>query len=390
MTTDDGRRDGTRTSHGQQSEDRDRYSRRGFLKGVGTAAVAGGLATGPGLRMLDTQGLTEKGGGDKHERAAPPARPPRPRIAADPTDMPAPVDWSEPRTHDITLTCEEMKAEIEPGVTFSYMTFGGRVPGPMIRVRQGDTVRFTLENLPDSVMVHNMDFHAVYGTGGGAEATNVAPGQAERIQFKATYPGAFIYHCAVPSFDYHVSSGMFGMIVVEPPEGLPPVDHEFYLAQQEVYTNKAAGEEGQHQFDFEAMLAENPTYVLLNGQKHALTESGFGALRTQTGDTARIFFVNGGPNLTGSFHAIGNVWTKAWREGATESAPARNAQTIGVPPGSCGIFEMEFPVPETIKLVDHAVTRSLRKGFLGHIKVDGAPRPEIYDPEPSPFSAASD
>ncbi len=354
-------------------------SRRSFLKGLGTAAAAGGLISAPGLSVLDAEAHET----DTHELASSSlARAPAPQVAADPTDLPPPVDWNAPRTHEVTLAAEEVTAEIEPDVAFSFMTFDGQVPGPMIRVRQGDTIRFSLKNLPESMKPHNIDFHAVYGTGGGADATMAAPGQSKTITFRAEYPGAFIYHCAVPNMDYHISSGMFGLILVEPEDGLPPVDREFYLGQHEVYTDRPAGEAGTHNFDFEAARREDPTYVLLNGQKHALTESGFGAMTAQVDETARIFFVNGGPNLTSSFHPIGNVWTEAWREGAIESRPDRNAQTLSVAPGSCGIFEMKFPVPQTVKLVDHALSRVVHKGFLGEIVVEGPARPEIYNPEP--------
>ena len=193
------------------------------------------------------------------------------RVAADPTALPGPVDWTEPKRHQITLETVEVVAEIEPGVTFDYMTFGGQIPGPMIRIRQGDTVEFTLKSASGNIMPHNIDFHAVYGTGSGAEATLVVAGQTNGMVFRAMYPGAFIYHCAVPTLDHHISSGMFGMIVVEPWEGLPPVDHEFYLGQHEVYTDQPAGMQGHHYFDFQAMQREDPTYVLLNGEKHALT-----------------------------------------------------------------------------------------------------------------------
>ena len=352
-------------------------SRRSFLKGLGTAAAAGGLISSPGLSVLDAEAKDSASAGTSLTRA------PGPRVAADPTDVPPPVDWSTPRTHEITLSCEEVTAEIEPGVEFSYMTFGGQVPGPMIRVRRGDTIQFTLENVSASAMPHNIDFHAVYGTGGGAEATMAPPGQSQTISFRAEYPGAYIYHCAVPNLDYHISAGMFGLIFVEPEEGLPPVDREFYLGQQEVYTDKPTGQEGSHAFDFEAMAREDPTYVLLNGQKHALTESAFGAMETEVGETGRVFFVNGGPNLTGSFHPIGNVWTKAWREGAIKSDPERHVQTMTVGPGSCGVFEMDFPVPEKIKLVDHALSRVVRKGFLGEITVEGPEQPDIFDPSSS-------
>jgi len=190
-------------------------------------------------------------------------------IAADPTDVPEPIDRSEPTTVEVELEATEVVAELEPGVTYTYMTFDDQVPGPMIRVRQGETVEVTLANDADSVLPHNVDLHGVRGPGGGASASTVGPGETETFRFEATYPGAFIYHCAVPNLDYHISSGMFGLILVEPPERLPEVDHEFYFGQNELYTTGDVGEEGHHDFDFEAMKAEDPTYVLMNGENYA-------------------------------------------------------------------------------------------------------------------------
>ncbi|MFB6286391.1 MAG: copper-containing nitrite reductase [Candidatus Bipolaricaulia bacterium] len=374
----------------RQTEQTERnWSRRDLFRAGGTLAV-GGLALSA---FAYTQSAGPNAGSSAAQMggsAAPAATASAAAIAGskldaivtDPTVLPAPIRRNSAVTHEVTLTCEEIEAEIESGVSFRYMTFGGQVPGPLIRVRQGDTVRFRLENAPDSRMVHNIDFHAVYGTGGGAEATNVQPDQSNGMVFQARYPGAFIYHCAVPNLDQHISCGMFGMIVVEPPEGLPPVDREFYLGQHEVYTDKPTGEKGRHNFNFEAMAAETPNYVLLQGAKTALTANRVGPLKANVGETARVFLVNGGPNLTSNFHPIGNVWTKAWREGAIASNPERYVQTMAVPPGSCGIFEMEFPVPETVKLVDHALSRVARKGMLGEIKVEGEAKPEIFDANP--------
>ncbi len=317
--------------------------------------------------------------------AAPAVTPAKPitadRVAGDPTVLPGPVDWTEPRLHQITLETVEVTAEIEPGVTFDYMTFGGQVPGPMIRVRQGDTVELTLTSRAGNIMPHNIDFHAVYGTGGGADATLVVAGQSNGMSFRAMYPGAFIYHCAVPTLDQHISSGMFGMIVVEPWEGLPPVDHEFYLGQHEVYTDQPAGTPGHHNFNFQSMQREDATYVLLNGEKQALTSSRRGAIAVKTGESARIFFVCGGPNLTSNFHPIGNVWSRAWREGAILSNPERYVQTVAVPPGSCLIAEMQFPVPGEVKLVDHALSRVTSKGMLGIIAIEGEPQLDIFNPD---------
>ena len=375
------------TTRDQPSQDETIWTRRHLLRAGGALAVGGLALPVLGYARGDEAGSgTSDVGGSKattttSASASAIAGAKLEGVVADPTAVPAPIRRNFSVTHELTLTCEEVEAEIEPGVTFRYMTFGGQVPGPLIRVRQGDTIRFTLKNAPDSRMIHNIDFHAVYGTGGGSEATNVQPGQSNGMIFQARYPGAFIYHCAVPNLDYHISCGMFGLIVVEPPEGLPPVDREFYLGQHEVYTDQPAGYKGRHNFDFDAMAAENPNYVLLQGAKAALTPGRMGPLKAKVGETARIFFVNGGPNLTCNFHPIGNVWTKAWRAGAIANDPERYVQTMAVSPGSCGIFEMDFPVPETVALVDHALSRVVRKGMLGQIVVEGEPKPAIFDPQ---------
>ena len=309
------------------------------------------------------------------------------QVAADPIDVPDPIDRDEPVTHEITLTTEEVTAEVEPSVTYKYLTFDGQVPGPMIRVRQGDTVELTLENAPDSQMAHNVDFHAVYGPGGGAVATTAAPGEENAVKFQAKYPGAFIYHCAVPRLDYHIAAGMFGMILVEPKGGLPEVDHELYFGQHELYTDKDAGEEGHHAHNMDAMVDENPDYVLLNGEKYAWAAANRDPLEAAVGDTVRVYLVCGGPNVSSNFHPIGNVWSRAYRDGGLPddgdlaAYADKNIQTMKVPPGSCMVGEMEMVVPERIKLVDHALSRVRHKGLLAEIDVQGKEDESIYDPD---------
>ncbi len=306
------------------------------------------------------------------------------QIARDPTDIPDPVDWNEPRTHDVTIQTQKVTAEIEPGVTFDYMTFEGQVPGPMLRVRRGDTVNLTFDVPEDmNVAMHNMDFHAVYGPGGGADATTIAPDDdPTQIQFRAEYPGVFIYHCAVPAMDMHISSGMFGSILVEPEEGLPEVDNEFYLGQHEIYTTGEVGQQGHHGFDHDAMKREEPTYVVFNGQAYGFTEDAAGPMTANTGETARVYFANGGPNLLSSWHPIGNVWSNLYRSGDLLSEPANNVETTPVPPGTTTAGEMEFPVPGPVKIVDHALSRVVHRGALGIIDVDGPENPDIYNPDP--------
>jgi len=305
------------------------------------------------------------------------------RVAADPTDIPEPIDRDEPAEVDVTLRPKEVTAEVEDGVTFTYMTYNGQVPGPMIRVRQGDTINLTFENPEENDLPHNVDFHACYGPGGGAEATMTAPGETAHLKFQATYPGAFIYHCAVPNMDMHISAGMFGMILVEPKEGLPEVDQELYIGQHELYTDAEAGEEGHHGFDMQAMADEDPTYVVMNGEAYAMTPDGYGhAAEAETGDTARVFMVTGGPNVTSNFHPIGNVWAELWAEGALASDPERYVQTKPVAPGSCAVATMDFRVPGTVKLVDHALSRVARRGCMATVGVGGEEDPEVFDPEP--------
>ncbi|MFB6074413.1 MAG: copper-containing nitrite reductase [Haloarculaceae archaeon] len=354
-------------------------SRRDLLKvlGIGgTASLAGCAAQAPG-----TSTATGTQNDATATDTATAAQTDVDRVAADPTDIPDPVDWNEPRHHDVTLQVKEVTAEIEPGVTFNFMTFEGQVPGPMIRVRQGDTVSFTLENLSSNSVPHNVDMHAIYGTGGGNVATTAAPGESNGERFTAEYPGAFIYHCAVPNLDMHISSGMFGMIVVEPQDGLPEVDREFYLGQHEVYTDKSAGTQGHHNFDMQSMAAENPTYVLFNGEKAPFTPDVYGPMQANQDETVRVFMVTGGPNLTSSFHPIGNVWTKAYLQGSLASDPMEYVQTQSVPPGSTFVGELDLPVTERIKLVDHALSRVVRKGLLAEIDVAGEERNDIFDPE---------
>ncbi|WP_135829797.1 copper-containing nitrite reductase [Halorussus halobius] len=356
-----------------------RTNRRTVLQGIGVggaAALAGcSSQSAPQATSETARKTTEQAMNQSKEITAD-------RVAADPTDVPDPIDRDEPREVDVTLRAEEVTAEVEDGVTFNYMTFNGRVPGPMVRVRRGDTVNLTFENPDGNDLPHNVDFHACYGPGGGAEATTVAPGNTEQLSFKATYPGAFIYHCAVPNMDMHISAGMFGTIVVEPEEGLPEVDHEFYLGQHELYTDKRAGETGHHQFDMKAMPREEPSYVVMNGEKYALTPDGYGPMTVETGDTARVYFVTGGPNLTSSFHPIGNVWKELYPRGSFESATQKHVETTPVAPGTTTVATMEFPVPGAVKLVDHALSRVARKGCMAVIAAEGEEDPEIFDPEP--------
>lgn len=295
-------------------------------------------------------------------------------IARDPNDIPPAINRTEPANVEISLTAKEVIGEMAPGVTFNYWTFDGTVPGPFLRVREGDTVKLTLKNDPTSLHHHSIDLHAVTGPGGGAAATIVAPGEEKTITFKALNPGIFIYHCAHPNVANHMAHGMYGLILVEPKEGLPKVDHEFYVVQGEFYSAGALGRKGIQLFDAQAMLDGKPQYVVFNGRTGALAEN----MRAKVGETVRIYAGNGGVNLISSFHVIGEIFDKVYREGDLVSAPARSVQTTLVSAGGATAVEFTLEYPGNYILVDHALSR-LDRGAWGVLNVEGKADPSIFD-----------
>jgi len=273
----------------------------------------------------------------------------------------------------VEIETKEIVGLMDDGVAYTYWTFGGTVPGPMLRVRQGDTVEVTLRNAADSATTHSIDLHAATGPGGGARVTQVAPGEEATFRFRALNPGVYVYHCATPLVPHHVASGMYGLIVVEPPEGLPPVDREFYVMQGDFYLNGARGETGLRPFSLEKLLDERPDYVVFNGAGAAL--SGERALQAKVGETVRIFFGVGGPNLPSSFHVIGEIFDRVYHEGASEAAS--NIQTTLVPAGGATVVEFTVDVPGEYLLVDHSLGR-VAKGAIGTLRVEGDERPDIF------------
>ena len=159
--------------------------------------------------------------------------------------MAPPITRKAAETVKVTLEAKEVEGRIAEGASYVYWTFDGTVPGPMIRAREGDTVELTLKNSLESKLEHNINLHAVTGPGGGAVLTKVKPGETKSFRFKALNPGVYIYHCATPPIDMHISSGMYGLIVVEPVAGLAPVDREFYLCQGDIYTKAPTGTPGK-------------------------------------------------------------------------------------------------------------------------------------------------
>ncbi|HYD27052.1 copper-containing nitrite reductase [Brevundimonas sp.] len=291
------------------------------------------------------------------------------------TDLPAPLTAASPRHHVIGLETTEVIGRLEDGTSYTYWTYNNKVPGPFVRVRVGDTVEVNMTNAANSVMMHNVDFHAVTGPGGGAAATSANPGETKSFTFKALQPGLYVYHCATPMVAQHISNGMYGLILVEPEGGLPAVDHEFYVMQGEIYTVEDQGTPGLLTESVERLLDEQPTYYVMNGAFKALT--GENALKAEVGDTARIYFGVGGPNKISSFHVIGEIFERVYRDASLTSAPVTDVQTVLVPPGGATVVDLKFEVPGNYIMVDHALSR-VDRGAAGIIEVTGPQNPDIF------------
>ena len=303
-------------------------------------------------------------------------------IVRDPTDIPPPVGKRGPQRMKVDLDTVEVTGQLADGATYRYWTFNQKVPGPFVRVRVGDTVEVRLKNHDDSALMHNVDFHAVTGPGGGAKATDAAPGESRGFEFTATNPGLYVYHCAVPMAAQHIANGMYGMILVEPEGGLPKVDHEFYVMQGEIYTEQKLGTKGLLTESYDKLMDERPEYFVFNGAAAALAKEK--PLKAKVGETVRIFFGVGGPNFTSSFHVIGEIFDRVYTMGSL-STPVSDVQTVTVPPGGATVVEFKVQMPGKYMLVDHALSR-VERGLVGILEVSGKDNPEIfkdYDPAKS-------
>lgn len=291
-------------------------------------------------------------------------------IGANPNDVPQAE--SNGGLVEIDITAKEVISEVSKGSYFNYWTYNKQVPGPMFRVKVGDLVKVTLTNDKSSLHDHNIDLHSVNGPGGGAAVTHVAPGETKSFQWKALNPGLYVYHCAMPNVSTHNSHGQYGLILVEPEEGLPAVDKEFYVMQGELYTLGGPGKKGLTIFDSKGLISGNPTYVTFNGRVETTPR-----MKAKVGDTVRIYIGNGGVNLISSFHVIGEIFDTVYPEGAIGSAPFKNVQTTAVLPGGSAIVEFKLDVPGKYILVDHALAR-LNKGAWAILDVEGLENPEIF------------
>ena len=293
-----------------------------------------------------------------------------------PPRVPPALQRSGPAKVLVELETTEQKGTLASGVEYTFWTFGGTVPGPFLRVREGDTVQIRLVNQTTAHNAHSIDLHAVTGPGGGATVTQVGPGEAGVFEWKAINPGLYVYHCATPHVPVHIANGMYGMVLVEPAGGLPRVDREYYVMQGEFYTKGRTMTPGLQPFDADKARDERPEYVLFNGRMGALLDDG--ALTARTGETVRLYVGNGGPNLVASFHVIGEIFDRVYPEAAVGGELKRNVQTTLIPAGGAAIVEFKVDVPGRFLLVDHSISRAMDKGALGSLVVSGDDRPDIF------------
>jgi nitrite reductase (NO-forming) len=304
-------------------------------------------------------------------------------VVRSPDDLPGPLNRSTPEHVRVDLETVEVEARLADGVSYKFWTFNGLLPGPFLRVRVGDTVEVHLKNAANSEFAHSVDFHAVTGPGGGAVATQTNPGEETSFTFKALNPGLYVYHCATPMVAHHISNGMYGLILVEPEDGLPAVDREYYVMQGEIYTMNDMGTQGFNDFSVEKLLDEQPEYFIFNGAVGGLTTEQ--PLKANTGETVRIFFGVGGPNFTSSFHVIGEIFDRVYDQASLTSSPLTDVQTTLVPPGGATMVEFGLDVPGRYILVDHALSR-MERGLAGFLMVEGPNNPEVYEGAETPGS----
>ncbi|HTL71490.1 MAG TPA: copper-containing nitrite reductase [Candidatus Eisenbacteria bacterium] len=289
--------------------------------------------------------------------------------------VPAPIERDFAARVIVRLSSDEFRGDLSRGVQYDYWGYNKQVPGPFVRVREGDTIEFHFKNSADSKNTHTIDFHSMTGPCGAACVLSTEPGKEAIVSAKAVSPGLFVYHCGAQPIPVHISNGLYGLILVQPAKGLPKVDHEYYVMQSEFYTEQPIGTKGLATFSSQKGLDERPTYVVFNGRVGALMDEN--ALQAKTGETIRLYVGNIGPNLASSFHVIGMVFDKVYREGSLTN-PGENIQTTLIPSGSASTVEFKALVPGDYTMVDHSIFR-INKGATGQIHVEGPERPDILN-----------
>jgi nitrite reductase (NO-forming) len=261
-------------------------------------------------------------------------------------------------TVDVTLVAEEKIISIAPGIAYHAWTFNGTVPGPILRVRQGQTINFTLTN--NTSMGHSIDFHAAE-TPWSVNYQEVSPGKSFSFSWKAMYPGVFMYHCGTPPVLEHLANGMYGTIIVDPTEGWAPAT-EYAVVQSEFYTAKTA--DGSYIVDMDKAILDQPDYVVFNGYANQYKSA---PLTVKTGQRIRLFVLNAGPSNFSAFHVIGAMFDKVYIDGNPANVMVGN-QTVTIAPGGGAVVELLIPQAGLYPFVTHSFADA-SKGAAGVIKV---------------------
>ena len=273
--------------------------------------------------------------------------------------------------------------EIAPGVKFSAWTFGDQVPGPAIRARVGDKIRFSMTNRSDETapglamtaapMMHSMDFHAAM-VSPQDKYRSVAPGQTIEFEFTLNYPGIFMYHCGTPMILEHIASGMYGAVIVEPREGYPTkVDREYLVIQSEFYAKpdtdgRTVGGAPLYVLDTERLRAAQPTHTVFNGSHNGMVTQ---PLPAKPGERVRLFVLNVGPSKTSSFHVVGTIFDRVWIDGNPDNQ-MRGMQTVLLGSSNSAIVEMIIPEAGSYIMVDHHFANA-SQGAIGLISTEQKP-----------------
>lgn len=275
--------------------------------------------------------------------------------AADPAPFLAHLAPAENRRlHRVRLEMNHAAVTIAPGVRYAGWTFGGSVPGPALHVRQGDTVAFTLVNRAD--IPHSMDFHAAE-IAPSKYYVNVMPGDSLHYRFVARQPGAFMYHCGTAPVAMHIANGMYGAIIVDPVKPLPKA-REFVFVQSEFYITPKAASDGSHSLQWDKLLSLAPDHVVFNGRASQYATH---PIDVQPNELLRLYVVNAGPNRISSFHVVGGLFDRVY-EGSSAASPIVGVQTVNVPVGGSGIFELRLRQPGDYPFVTHAFADATKGG----------------------------
>ena len=318
----------------------------------GTSSAAGGAGNGPGAASAPSPASTDA----KINFSSTPAPT---WHAFDPTLAPAPGG----AVHDLTFHIREVSREVAPGVTQQAWTFNGQVPGPILRGHIGDVFNVTVVN--DGTMTHSIDFHASQVAPNVAMAS-IAPGKSLLYQFKADYSGIWMYHCGTAPAIEHIANGMFGAVIIDPPN-LPPVAHEYVMIQSELYL----GPQGQPG-DVAKMLADTPDAVVFNGY---VNQYKYAPIKVDPGQRIRIWVLDTGPSDISSFHIVGTIFDTVFKEGHYQLQPGNptggGSQALDLMPAQGGFVETTFAQPGVYTMVSHKFADASR-GDLGTFDVGGA------------------